>query len=57
MLSLPQAFVAAAPGRFTFEGGALLTSVLGLLVKPWRLIANTSNFFNWLVSGGGEERA
>ncbi|KAI7840330.1 hypothetical protein COHA_006112 [Chlorella ohadii] len=43
------AFVAAAPGRFTFEGGALLTSVLGLLVKPWRLIANTSNFFNWLV--------
>jgi len=43
------AFVALAPGRFTFAGGALLTSLLGLLIKPWRLIESTSSFFGWLV--------
>lgn len=43
------AAVAAAPGRFTFVGGAVLTSVLGALVKPWRLIESTSAFYSWLV--------
>lgn len=43
------AAVAAAPGRFTFIGGAVLTSVVGALVKPWRLIETTSAFYSWLV--------
>lgn len=43
------AAVAAAPGRVSFVGGALLTSVLGAAVKPWRLIESTSAFYSWLV--------
>ena len=43
------ALLALAPGRFTFGSGALLTSVAGLLIQPWRLIDSTSSFFAWLV--------
>lgn len=43
------AFVALAPTRFTFAGGALLTSLLGLACKPWLLISSTSNYFSFLT--------
>lgn len=45
------AFVALSPGRFSFTGGAVATSLLGLLCMPWRLMASTSSFFAWLVRG------
>ena len=48
------AFVSLAPGRFTFAGGALLTSLLGLVIKPWRLVASTGDFFfKWLIGYSG----
>lgn len=47
------AAVSVAPGRFTFISGALLTSVAGAAVKPWRLIESTSTFYAWLVSRAG----
>ena len=35
------ALVNLAPGRISFKTGALLTSLAGILIMPWRLIAST----------------
>jgi NCS1 family nucleobase:cation symporter-1 len=39
------------PRRISFRLGALLTGVVGLLIQPWRLVADPSGFiFKWLVA-------
>ena len=44
------ALLALAPRRFTFNSAALLTSVVGLLVQPWRLVQSADSFYTrWLI--------
>ncbi|KAK9818784.1 hypothetical protein WJX74_008362 [Apatococcus lobatus] len=44
------ALVNLAPGRISFKTGALLTSLAGILIMPWRLITSTQGFiFTWLI--------
>jgi NCS1 family nucleobase:cation symporter-1 len=38
------------PRRISFRTGGLLTGVLGVLIQPWRLVADPSGYiFRWLV--------
>ena len=39
------------PRRISFRTGGLITGVLGILIQPWKLIADPSGYiFNWLVA-------
>jgi NCS1 family nucleobase:cation symporter-1 len=39
------------PRRISFRGGALITGVVGVLIQPWRLVADPSGYiFKWLVA-------
>ncbi len=39
------------PRRISFRTGGLITGVLGILMQPWKLIADPSGYiFNWLVA-------
>lgn len=39
------------PRRISFRTGGLITGVLGILIQPWKLIADPSGFiFRWLVA-------
>jgi NCS1 family nucleobase:cation symporter-1 len=43
-------FANLAPQRISFRTGGYLTGVVGLLIFPWKLIADPSGFiFTWLV--------
>lgn len=43
-------FANLAPQRISFRAGGYLTGVVGLLIFPWKLIADPSGFiFTWLV--------
>jgi nucleobase:cation symporter-1, NCS1 family len=47
-------FANAFPRRITFSLGALLTGVIGILMQPWRLLADPSGYiFNWLLGYSG----
>lgn len=38
------------PSRISFRGGGVITGVLGILIQPWRLVADPSGFiFTWLI--------
>jgi NCS1 family nucleobase:cation symporter-1 len=48
-------FANAFPRRIDFKTGGLITGILGLLMQPWKLLADPSGYiFTWLggVSGG-----
>jgi nucleobase:cation symporter-1, NCS1 family len=39
------------PRRISFRTGGLITGVIGILIQPWRLIADPSGYiFKWLVA-------
>jgi NCS1 family nucleobase:cation symporter-1 len=39
------------PRRISFRAGGLITGVLGILIQPWKLIADPSGYiFRWLVA-------
>ena len=39
------------PRRISFRTGGLITGVLGILIQPWKLIADPSGYiFTWLVA-------
>ncbi len=38
------------PQRISFRSGGLITSIIGILILPWRLLADASGYiFTWLV--------
>src|SRR5437879_13240221 len=54
-------FANAFPKLISFRTGGLITGIVGILMRPWRLLADPSGYiFDWLVgySGGlrSEER-
>jgi NCS1 family nucleobase:cation symporter-1 len=43
-------FANLAPARINFRTGGLITGVIGILIMPWKLIADPSGYiFTWLV--------
>jgi NCS1 family nucleobase:cation symporter-1 len=47
-------FANAFPRLITFKTGGLITGVLGILMQPWRLLADASGYiFNWLLGYSG----
>jgi NCS1 family nucleobase:cation symporter-1 len=44
-------FAHLAPRWISFKTGGLITGILGILIQPWRLIADPSGYiFKWLVA-------
>lgn len=44
------ALVNLSPSLFTFQRGALLTALLGIVFQPWRLLKSSESFvYTWLV--------
>lgn len=47
-------FANLSPSKITFKTGGYITGVIGLLIFPWKLIADPSGFiFTWLVGYSG----
>src|SRR5207253_916576 len=47
-------FANAFPRFIGFKTGALLTGILGILIQPWRLLADPSGYiFTWLLGYSG----
>ena len=47
-------FANAAPRWISFKRGGLITGVIGVLMQPWRLLANSSTYiFDWLLGYSG----
>jgi NCS1 family nucleobase:cation symporter-1 len=47
-------FANAFPRLIKFKTGGLITGVLGILIQPWRLLADPSGYiFNWLLGYSG----
>jgi NCS1 family nucleobase:cation symporter-1 len=43
-------FANLAPARINFRTGGLITGVIGVLIVPWKLVADPSGYiFTWLV--------
>ena len=51
-------FANAFPRLIRFKTGGLITGILGILIQPWRLLADPSGYiFNWLLGySGGLDR-
>ncbi|MBM4052047.1 MAG: NCS1 family nucleobase:cation symporter-1 [Planctomycetes bacterium] len=46
-------FANLAPRRISFKMGGVITGVLGILIMPWKLLANPEAYiFDWLVGYG-----
>jgi NCS1 family nucleobase:cation symporter-1 len=47
-------FANAFPRWISFRTGGLITGILGILIQPWRLIADPTGYiFGWLVGYSG----
>jgi len=47
-------FANIAPGKITFRTGGLITGILGILMMPWKLIADPHGYiFQWLLGYSG----
>jgi nucleobase:cation symporter-1, NCS1 family len=47
-------FANLAPRRITFRIGGLITGIIGILMMPWKLLADPSGYiFTWLVGYSG----
>jgi NCS1 family nucleobase:cation symporter-1 len=47
-------FANAFPRWISFRSGGLLTGIIGILMQPWRLLANPSGYiFTWLLGYSG----
>ncbi len=43
-------FAALSPRRVSFRTGGLITGIIGILIMPWKLVADPSGYiFTWLV--------
>ena len=43
-------FAALSPRRISFRTGGLITGIIGVLIMPWKLVADPSGYiFTWLV--------
>ena len=42
-------FANLAPRLISFRTGGLITGVIGLAIMPWRLVASSHNYIQWLV--------
>lgn len=44
-------FAHLAPRRISFRTGGLITGIIGILMQPWRLVADPSGYiFKWLIA-------
>jgi NCS1 family nucleobase:cation symporter-1 len=47
-------FANAFPRLITFKTGGLITGIVGIVIQPWRLLADPSGYiFNWLLGYSG----
>src|SRR2546426_12704360 len=47
-------FANAFPRFVSFKTGGLITGILGILIQPWRLLADASGYiFTWLLGYSG----
>ena len=47
-------FANAFPRAISFKTGGLITGILGILIQPWRLLADPSGYiFGWLLAYSG----
>jgi NCS1 family nucleobase:cation symporter-1 len=47
-------FANAFPRLIKFKTGGLITGILGILIQPWRLLADPSGYiYNWLLGYSG----
>src|SRR6185369_10694352 len=47
-------FANAFPKWISFRTGGLITGIIGILIQPWRLLADPSGYiFGWLVGYSG----
>jgi NCS1 family nucleobase:cation symporter-1 len=47
-------FANVKPGKISFKTGGLITGILGVLMLPWKLIADPTNYiFDWLIAYSG----
>src|SRR5581483_1087400 len=47
-------FAHLAPRSISFRTGGLITGVIGILMMPWKLVADPSGYiFTWLIAYGG----
>src|SRR6186997_1670682 len=47
-------FANAFPRLISFKTGGLITGILGIVIQPWRLLADPSGYiFNWLLGYSG----
>lgn len=46
-------FANAFPRYITFRTGGLLTGILGIMIMPWKLLANPDSVFGWLDGYAG----
>src|SRR3954463_10632656 len=47
-------FANAFPRAISFKTGGLITGVLGIVIQPWRLLADSSgDIFTWLLGSSG----
>ena len=47
-------FANLKPGAISFKTGGLITGILGVLMMPWKLIADPTGYiFNWLIAYSG----
>ena len=50
VVSPANGFSNLAPGKIGFRGGAMITAVVGILIMPWRLMTDLSDYiFVWLI--------
>src|SRR4029078_4298373 len=47
-------FANACPRAISFKTGGLITGILGIVIQPWRLLADPSGYiFTWLLGCSG----
>ncbi len=47
-------FANISPGKISFRTGGLITGILGILMMPWKLVADPSGYiFKWLLGYSG----
>src|ERR1041384_7323067 len=45
------------PSKIGFRTGGLITGIIGILIQPWKLVADPSGYiFTWLVGYRSEEQ-
>ena len=45
-------FANLSPKRISFRMGGFITGLIGILIMPWHLVANSERYFTWLIGYG-----